>query len=173
MKIKSERDFWSGLMFIAIGVGFAIGATNYSMGPACPPNDPCAASLWARMSQLSAHPGAGYFPLGLSILLALLGAIVLFKSLTIETEGGDPVGKFAWRPLHHHRRRDRGLRHDAASRSACSSRIPVLIVVTSLAGDEFHWKGVLISAVVLTVASWGIFILGLKLTIPVWPWFAR
>ena len=99
MKIKSERDFWSGLMFIAIGVIFAIGATNYSMGPACPPNDPCAASLWARMSQLSAHPGAGYFPLGLSILLALLGAIVLFKSLTIETEGGDPVGKFAWRPL--------------------------------------------------------------------------
>ena len=53
MKIKSERDFWSGLMFIAVGVGFAIGATNYSMGPACPPNDPCAANLWARMSQLS------------------------------------------------------------------------------------------------------------------------
>ena len=58
MKIKSERDFWSGLMFIGIGVIFAIGATNYSMGPACPPNDPCATSLWARMSQLSAHLGA-------------------------------------------------------------------------------------------------------------------
>ena len=91
MKIKSERDFWSGMMFVAVGVIFAIGATNYSMGPPCPANDPCAASLWARMSQLSAHPGAGYFPLGLSILLALLGAIVLFKSLTIESEGGDPI----------------------------------------------------------------------------------
>ena len=172
MKIKSERDFWSGLMFIAIGVSFAIGATNYSMGPACPPNDPCAASLWARMSQLSAHPGAGYFPLGLSLLLALLGAIVLFKSLTIESEGGDPVGKFAWRPL---------LIIVAAialfgmmlEPLGLLLTIPVLIVVTSLAGDEFHWKGVLISALVLTAASWGIFILGLKLTIPVWPWFAR
>jgi hypothetical protein len=51
--------------------------------------------------------------------------------------------------------------------------IPVLIFIVSLAGDEFHWKGVLISAIVLTAASWGIFILGLKLTIPVWPWFAR
>ena len=65
MRIKSERDFWSGLMFIVVGVIFAVGATNYSMGPACPPNDPCAANLWARLSQLSAHPGAGYFPLGL------------------------------------------------------------------------------------------------------------
>ena len=51
--------------------------------------------------------------------------------------------------------------------------VPVLIVSTSLAGDEFHWKGVLASAVVLTAAAWGIFVLGLKLTIPVWPWFAR
>ena len=32
MKIKSQRDFWSGLMFVAMGLGFAIGATNYSMG---------------------------------------------------------------------------------------------------------------------------------------------
>ena len=33
--------------------------------------------------------------------------------------------------------------------------IPVLIIATSLAGDEFRWKGVLISAVILTVASVG------------------
>src|SRR3982751_5676810 len=87
------------MMFIAVGVVFAIGATNYSMGPACPQNDPCAASLWARLSQLSAHPGAGYFPLGLAIILAVMGAVVIFKSLTIESEGGDKVGAFAWRPL--------------------------------------------------------------------------
>ena len=170
MKIKSERDFWSGLMFIADGVIFAIGATNYSMGPGCPANDPCAASLWARMSQLSAHPGAGYFPLGLSILLAILGAFVLFKALTIESQGGDPVGAFAWRPL-------------AIIVAAIAVfglmlepigmiiTVPVLIFITSLAGDEFHWKGVLINAIVLTIFSWLIFVYGLKLTIPVWPKF--
>ena len=79
MKIKSQRDFVSGLMFIVVGVIFAIGATNYSMGS-------------------SAKPGAGYFPLILSVIMAILGAIVLFKSLTIETEGGDPIGDIAWRP---------------------------------------------------------------------------
>ena len=80
MKIKSQKDFWSGLMFIVVGVGFAWGATNYSFGS-------------------SARPGPGYFPFGLGMLMALLGGMVLFKALTIETEGGDPVGAFAWRPL--------------------------------------------------------------------------
>ena len=106
------------------------------------------------LSQLSAHPGAGYFPLGLAILLALLGAIVLFKSLTIESEGGDPVGAFAWRPL----------LVIVAAIAVFGLMLeplgllithPVLIFIASLAGDEFHWKGVLISAVVLTVASLG------------------
>jgi hypothetical protein len=170
LKIKSERDFWSGLMFVAVGVVFAIGATNYSMGPACPANDPCATSLWARMSQLSAHPGAGYFPLGLSVLLALLGAIVLFKSLTIESVGGDRIGRFAWRPL---------VVIIAAiavfgamlEPLGLALTVPVLIFVSSLAGDEFHWKGVVLNAVVLTVGSSAIFVWGLKLTIPLWPAF--
>jgi hypothetical protein len=170
VKIKSERDFWSGLMFVTVGVVFALGATNYSMGPACPNNDPCAANLWARLSQLSAHPGAGYFPLGLSILLALLGAIVLFKALTIESESGDRIGAFAWRPL---------LVIVVAiavfgvmlEPIGLALTVPVLIFISSLAGDEFHWKGVLANAIVLTIGSWFIFVWGLKLTIPMWPWF--
>ncbi|HTJ04463.1 MAG TPA: tripartite tricarboxylate transporter TctB family protein [Caldimonas sp.] len=172
MKIKSERDFWSGMMFLVVGVVFAIGATNYSMGPACPANDPCATSLWARLSQLSAHPGAGYFPLGLSILVTLLGAVVLFKSLTIESDGGDPIGKIAWRPL---------IVIIVAialfgvmlEPLGLAITVPVLIVIASLAGDEFHWKGVLANAIVLTIGSWAIFIWGLKLTIPLWPTFVR
>ena len=153
MKIKSQRDFWSGLMFLVTGIVFAVGATNYSMGT-------------------SARPGAGYFPLMLSVIMAILGAIVLFKALTIETAGGDLVGPFAWRPLivivvaitvF-------GL---ALPRLGMIITIPILIFITSLAGDEFHWKGVLINAVILTVGAWGIFIAGLKLTIPLWPWFAQ
>ena len=172
MRIKSERDFWSGLMFVVAGAVFAVGATNYSMGPACPPQDPCAAGLWARLSQLSAHPGAGYFPLGLAILLAVLGAIVLFKSLTIESEGGNKIGAFAWRPLvvivvaiavF-------GLMLESVG---LALSVPVLIAISSLAGDEFRWKGVVANAVGLMAGSWFIFVWGLKLTIPVWPWFAR
>ena len=80
MKIKSERDFWAGMMFLLVGIGFAWGATTYSFGS-------------------SARPGPGYFPFGLGVLLALLGAVELFKALTIESEGGDPIGGIAWKPL--------------------------------------------------------------------------
>ena len=151
MKIKSQRDFFSGLMFLVVGVVFAVGATNYSMGT-------------------SAKPGAGYFPLILSVLMAILGAVVLFKSLTIETEGGDPIGAIAWRPL---------IVIVVAitvfgatiNRLGLVLAVPILIMISSLAGDEFKWLGVILNSVVLTVFSWLIFVYGLKLTIPLWPSF--
>ncbi|TXC66356.1 tripartite tricarboxylate transporter TctB family protein [Piscinibacter aquaticus] len=151
MKIKSERDFWSGLMFIAVGLGFAWGATDYSFGS-------------------SARPGPGYFPFGLGILTALLGAGVLFKSLTIEVEGGDPVGPFAWKPL--------GfivgtvaLFGWALPHLGMVIALPLLVIVAALAGDEFHWGEALLNSVILTIGSWVIFIWGLNLTIPLWPSF--
>ena len=151
MKIKSQRDFFSGLMFIVVGVIFAVGATNYSMGS-------------------SAKPGAGYFPLILSVLMAILGAIVLFKSLTIETEGGDPIGDIAWKPLLVIVASIAvfGL---ALPRLGMFVTIPLLIVMVSFAGDEFSWKGVVATSVVLTIGSWIIFIWGLNLTIPLKPAF--
>ena len=151
MKIKSQRDFWSGLMFVTVGVVFAVGATGYSMGS-------------------SARPGAGYFPMILSVAMVLLGAVVLFKSLTIETEGGDPVGAFAWRPL----------LVIVASIAMFGFALPVLgmfmtipllIIMVSFAGDEFGWIGVILNCLVLTLGSWVIFIWGLNLTIPLKPIF--
>lgn len=153
MRIKSQRDFWSGLMFVVAGVAFAVGATNYSMGT-------------------SARPGAGYFPLLLSVIMAILGAIVLFKSVTIESPGGDPIGGLAWRPL---------LIIIGAiaifgltiERLGMLIAVPVLIFIASWAGDEFRWRGVIVSAIVLTVGSWLVFVYGLKLTIPVFPAFVQ
>lgn len=151
VKIKSQKDFWSGLMFIVTGIVFAVGALNYNFGS-------------------SARPGPAYFPFGLGILLAILGTMVLFKAMTIEVEGGEPIGHIAWKPL---------LIIVAAivvfgitlPRLGMAVSLPLLIVISSLAGDEFHWKDVLINVVVLTVGSWAIFILGLKLIIPLWPTF--
>ncbi len=80
MKIKSEKDFFAGLMFMVVGIAFAWGATTYNIGEG------------ARM-------GPGYFPLMLGILLAGLGAFIIFESLVVETEDGEPVGKWAWKPL--------------------------------------------------------------------------
>jgi len=149
MKIKSQRDFWSGLLFALVGTAFALGSTRYSFGS-------------------SAEPGPGYLPFGLGVCLALLGCMVLFKALTIESEGGDPIGDIAWKPL---------LVVVAAvlvfgialPRLGLVITVPLLITLSSIAGDRFRWRDVLIHCAVLTVGSWLIFVWGLKLSIPVWP----
>ena len=80
MNIKSQKDFFSGVMFMAVGTAFAWGATTYNVGSG------------ARM-------GPGYFPLMLGVLMAVLGAAITFKSLVVETVGGDKIGAWALRPL--------------------------------------------------------------------------
>lgn len=149
LKIKSQKDFWSGVMFVAVGLGFAWGAQDYSFGT-------------------SARPGPGYFPFGLGLLLAVLGGMVLFKALTIETSDGDPVGAFAWRPFL--------IILGAVAlfgfllpRLGLFIALPLLVVLSSTASDEFTWKGAILNAVVLTVGCWVVFIWGLNLTIPLWP----
>ena len=151
MKIKSQRDFWSGLMFIVVGAAFAWGATTYSFGS-------------------SARPGPGYFPFGLGILMAVLGAIVLFKALTFEVEGGDPIGPW---PL----KQAAWILGAVVIFGATIPKLgmvvalPLLIFIGSLASGEFRMKEVVFNCVVLTVFSWLVFIKGLGLTIPLWPTF--
>ncbi|MDQ6684039.1 MAG: tripartite tricarboxylate transporter TctB family protein [Pseudomonadota bacterium] len=170
MKIKSARDFWSGLMFIVLGVLFALGAAYYPMGPPCPPADACASSVYARFAQLSTHPGAGFMPLGLGLLLALLGAVVLFKSLTIESEDGEAIGAIAWRPV-------------LATVVAIVAfgllleplglvlTIPVLVAATSLAEAGRSWRGVLADAVFLSLGAWIFVACGWMAKLPLWPSF--
>ncbi|MCY7314156.1 MAG: tripartite tricarboxylate transporter TctB family protein [Rubrivivax sp.] len=151
MKVKSEKDFWSGLMFIAVGVAFAYGAMTYSFGS-------------------SARPGPAYFPFGLGVLLALLGGMVLFKALTFEVEGGDKIG--AWPLMQMVLILSAvalfGLLLPKLGMALC---LPLLIGISSLASGEFHWKEAVANSVILTVVSWAIFIKGLGLTIPMWPTF--
>lgn len=151
MKIKSQRDFWSGLMFVVVGVAFAWGALNYSFGS-------------------SARPGPGYFPFGLGVLLAVLGAMVLFKALTVDTDDGEPIGDWAWKPL--------AMIVGSVAVFGWALpflgmiiAIPLIVIISARAGDEFHWGEALVNAAILTVFSWLIFSYGLKLTIPLWPKF--
>ena len=159
MKVKSQKDLWSGLMFVVAGVAFAVGATNYRLG-------------------VSARPGPGYYPLGLGILLAGLGLIVLLRAFTADARAGakaseaGKVGAIAWKPL---------LVVVGSillfaltlTHLGMAIALPLLVICISFAGDEFHWKGVLVNSAVLTVGSWLIFIEGLGLIIPMWPAFVQ
>ena len=157
--IKSQKDFYSGLMFMLIGGAFAWGATNYSVGTG------------ARM-------GPGYFPLLLGIVLAVLGAGILFYSLVEHTEDGEPVGKFAWRPIVFVLGANivfgillAGLPKFGIPAMGLIMAIYALVIIASLAGDQFVLRDVLILATILSAGSYLAFIVLLKLQMPVWPAF--
>ena len=159
MRIKSQKDFFSGLMFTAVGAAFAVGATNYTIGNG------------ARM-------GPGYFPLLLGILLAILGAVVMFKALVVETHDGDKIGAFAWKPLFFIIASNvlfgillGGLPSIGLPAMGLIAGIFGLTFVASLAGERFHFKEVLILSVILSIGSYLAFIVLLKLQFPVWPTF--
>ncbi|HSI57907.1 MAG TPA: tripartite tricarboxylate transporter TctB family protein [Ideonella sp.] len=154
MKIKRQRDFWAGTMFLVVGIAFAWGATSYSFGA-------------------SARPGPGYFPFGLGLLLALLGVIEIFKAFTAllpDAEGEHLIGKVAWKPL--------ALITGsvvvfglALPHLGLLIALPLLVTISAMAGDDFKWKEAILSSVVLTAGSWVIFAWGLKLVIPMVPEF--
>lgn len=159
MKIKSQRDFFSGLMFLVVGIAFAWGATNYTIGEG------------ARM-------GPGYFPLMLGILLAVIGLIVTFTALVVETEDGEPIGKPAWRPLAFIIGANLifgvclgGLPKLGIPALGLIVGIYALTFVAALASDEFRAKEVAVLATILAIGSYVAFVVLLKLQFPVWPSF--
>ncbi len=160
MGIKNQKDFFSGVMFMGTGVAFAWGAGNYRVGDA---------------SQM----GPGYFPLLLGVLLTLLGTIITFKSLVVETEDRGRMGGWAWRPLFFIITAN--LVFGLMLQGWSSLHLPVLglmpaifamTFIASLAGHEFRLKEVALLASVLAATSYLTFIVLLKLPLAVWPVFA-
>ena len=159
MKIKSQKDFFAGLMFLVVGVAFAWGATTYTVGTG------------ARM-------GPGYFPLLLGILLAIIGAVVMFKSTVVETEGGDLIGKWAWKQIFFIIGANllfgvllAGLPSFGIPAMGLIIAIYGLTFMASLAGSSFNFKEVFLLATVLAAGSYVAFVWALALQFPVWPSF--
>jgi hypothetical protein len=142
-------DFWSGVVFLVVGMAFAVGAAEYRLGT-------------------SARPGPGFFPLGLGVLLALVGLTVLVGALGREADQNERVAPPVWRPL---------LVVVSAvfaagfllPRAGMLLTLPLVIVLTALASSEFKLREALGLAAVLTMGSWLLFVVGLKLRIPVMP----
>ena len=159
MKIKSQKDFFAGLMFMGVGVAFAWGASTYNIGTG------------ARM-------GPGYFPLLLGILLAVIGAAVTFFSLTVETQDSDKIGKWAWKQIFFIIGANllfgvllAGLPSFGIPAMGLIVAIYGLTFVASLAGSQFNFKEVFILSTVLAAGCYVAFVWALKLQFPVWPSF--
>lgn len=159
MQIRSQKDFYSGIMFLIVGVAFAWLSVNYNVGTG------------ARM-------GPGYFPRMLGILLAIFGVVITLNSFTAKIEGGDKIGGFAWRPLGYIIGANLvfgillgGLPSIKLPAMGLIAGIYALTFIASLAGDTFRAKEVFILSTILAIGSYLAFIVLLKLQFPVWPTF--
>lgn len=148
LTIRSPKDFWAGIMFLAISMATVLIAQDYAMGTA------------GRM-------GPGFFPSILGWVLAAIGAITLIASFTTK---GEPLEPLAYK--------DMVLILGAVLLFAFLVRgaglvcaIPALILVSAFGSTRFRWKPALALAVGATVFCVLLFVKALGLPIPiVGPW---
>ena len=148
MKIKSPKDFWAGLMFIAFGSFFLIAARYYRMGSAT-------------------SMGPAYFPTMLGGLMALLGAIIFLRSFAVR---GGKVPPMFFRPLFFIILSLIGFAYLLKPIGMVLALV-VLIGVSAFAGHQFKGKEVLVLSIVLIVFSVLVFVRGLGLPFQLWPKF--
>jgi hypothetical protein len=147
MRIRNPSDFWTGLLFGGFGLFMSLyAATHYAIGSA------------VRM-------GPGYFPLLVGGLVALLGAVVLLRSLRFD---GPAVPRIHWRPLALILAGSVAFGYLLKPLGMVLATV-VLVVVSAVGGHEFRWKEALALAVALAVFSIGVFVYGLGLPFPLWP----
>jgi uncharacterized membrane protein YfcA len=150
MHIKRTKDFKSGLLFIFFGMASAVFSGTYQIGTA------------AKM-------GPGYFPFVLGGLLTMLGLVVSLRSLS-RGEETRKARSFRVKPvvlvlssvvLFGLLLRPLGLIFSTV----------ILIMISSMASDEFKKKEAILNAFVLLAVILIVFIYFLKFQIPVWPSF--
>lgn len=150
-RLLARRDVLAGLLFVgvaALGLWFS---RDYPIGTAL------------RM-------GTGYVPRLLCWVLLGLGAVILVQGLR-EAQAERPLSfadMSAWRPVIFVTGSlvIFGL---SIEQLGLVVSILLLIGVGAVAARELRPIETVVAALVLIVLSWGIFIIGLGLTIPVWP----
>jgi hypothetical protein len=197
VKIRSPKDFWAGLMFIAFGLFACIYAyASYQMGTA------------VRM-------GPAYFPTVLGGLLAVLGLLVLIEAFAMEDrhplhlpfniiDFAIAIAIYAvlvWLAPKVGINNDYAVlaatlivsvitvfyRPEAKALVLISAACVVygyvmkplglvvstafLVFISAFAGHEFKWREVTLLYVILIVFSVLVFVKGLTLPFPLWPAF--
>ena len=148
VRIRNPKDFWAGLLFASVGLAAIILGSRYNLGTA------------ARM-------GPGYFPRILGMLLILLGAIIALRALRVD---GPAIPPWRWWST--------GMVLGSVvlfglivNTVGLALSTVTLIVLASSASSEFRWKESLVSGVFLAVLAVSVFVIGLKLQLPIWPTF--
>src|SRR5262245_20691222 len=146
MHIRAPKDFWAGLIFIAIGAGFVLLASQYRYGD------------MHRM-------GPAMFPTLVGALLAVLGAVTTLRSLVLS---GEPVPRFYARPLVVSLLAI-VLFGVALQWLGLVAAIAALVLVGAYAARDVRPLENVALAVVLVIFSVAVFVWLLGLPLPLWP----
>jgi hypothetical protein len=144
--IRHPKDFFAGLIFAAFGIAAIVLGSAYPLGTA------------ARM-------GPGYFPRILGIMLIVLGAALSLRALRTT---GSPLPGWKWRPVV-------VVLGSVVAFGLIVTHVGLvlatvgLIVASSAASREFRPKEALASGLVLAALAVGVFVIGLKIQLPIWP----
>src|SRR5262245_503671 len=146
MRIRSPKDFWAGLIFIAIGGGFVLLAQQYRLGD------------MHRM-------GPAMFPTLVGALLVLLGVVIALRVLAFV---GEPVPRFYLRPI--------GISVLAIVLFGVALRwlgliaaVAALVLVGAYAARDVRPLENLALAAVMVLFSVAVFVWLLGLPLPLWP----
>lgn len=149
MKIAVTKDFLSGILFMFIGLGTVIVASNYKIGNAM-------------------RIGPGTFPIMLGIIVVLIGLAITVRAVR-NPDASEKIVSWDLQPL----------MFIVLSIIAFSLTIGTLglipavvavVVVGHFASREASFRELICMAVVLCAISAGIFIYGLNLPIPLGFW---
>lgn len=150
MKIRAEKDFWAGLLYVLLAVAFLWFGRDYKMGVA------------SRM-------GPGYFPLTLGWILGGFGVVSIARSLFSD---GPPVGGIAWKKL--------AIITAAVvvfgllvGKAGLVFALPALVILSALASEQSHFDlKALLVLIGLTVFCIIVFVKGLGVPMPIFgAWF--
>ena len=149
--LLKNKDLLAGLMFMVIGIIFAVGAYNYQMGTA------------ARM-------GPGYFPRILGFIMAGLGLLIAGIGLKNQAEFAATEGiGWTWKPVI--------LLTFAVVLFGVTLpslgmiiAISLLTMISGFAAHDKNYRELVIITVIMCIFCAGVFIWGLKLQMKLFPW---
>ncbi len=146
MNKRDSTDLISGLFLTALGLFFVFYAQRYNMG------------TLNRM-------GPAYFPVALGAVMAVLGLLIAVPAWSRAGEGPD----VSWKTLFI-------VISSVVLFGATLQTLGVIfatmttLVVASLADNDITWRERAILIVTVPPIIYLIFIFGLGMTVPVWPW---
>jgi putative tricarboxylic transport membrane protein len=142
-ELRSNRDFWAGLMFLGTGVGAMMVARNYPFGTAL------------RM-------GPGYFPMVLGGLLIAFGAFIAVRGLRRpeKMKGSWSLRALITLPL------SIAAFGMLMRPAGFVPALTALVLLSAASGQEFKLKEVLLLTAFLVVLAVALFIWGLGLPYP-------